>query len=197
MTQDATGPAPPLGQQRLALVVRPPPELLRAVAARTARPEVAVRLPPVSDPHLTLLYTPCRLIDPRRFRQAVGLLRTALPLAIRYEGVRVSDHLTVQLLVHPPDVIRALHIRTLDALDLAQYAAGPPSARMEAFDTTNVGATFSPHVTLARFTVRVQAEAAAFRFTDLPPAEQWVSEIWIADATARLDHRLAVRPRTS
>lgn len=184
-------------KRHLAFAIQPPTLLRMAIERQCelARAEVGSAPPPMSPPHLTLLYMPCDLLDRRRLRRAVEVLRMAPPLTLRYAGLKVSPYGTIQLGVHPQTPLSALHASLVATLGLDNFKHAPASSRLIVFGTTNFGEAFSPHVTLGRFSDSSHAAAAAACFATLPEMEQQLSTIWIADATGRLDHRLAITLR--
>lgn len=184
------------GGRRLALVVRPPLNLIDAITrhADEGRAQAGDHPLPLSPPHLTLLYLPCRLMDRWRFRRMVGVLRASVPFPLLYGGCTISDYLTIQMNVEPRAQIRQLHADLIRALDLVEAEGASAAALLEIFGTTNIGPAFSPHVTLGRYHSRRQAEVALRCFDGLEEIKQTAPEIWIADATGPLDHRLAIKP---
>jgi 2'-5' RNA ligase len=180
-------------RRHFAFVIQPPRDLSSAIECRNemARQTIGGCPPPLSPPHVTLLYMPCSLLDRRRLCRAVTAVRATVPFSLRYAGIHVSSYGTVQLLVQPRSWLQRLHGALVSAMgldDLAQMAA---HRRLELFGTANLGDGYSSHITLGQF--GTQAEDAAQYFATLPETEQVLSDLWVADATGPLDLRLAIK----
>lgn len=180
-------------RHHLAFVIQPPRDLSAMIECRIrmARETIGGHPPPLSPPHVTLLYMPCSLLDRRCLRRAVAEVRATAPFVLRYAGIRVSSYGTVQLLVQPRATLQRLHEALVSAMGLDDLAQMPAHRRLELFGTANFGDGYSSHITLGQF--GTQAEEAAQYFATLPETEQALSILCIADATGPLDPRLAIK----
>ncbi len=177
----------------VAFVIQPPRDLCAAIEYQSiaARDALGGLPPPLSPPHVTVLYMPNRILDLCRLRRAITTIRATMPFTLLYAGIRVSSYGTVQLQVHPRQTLQRMHISLVSALGLDGLAELPAARLLERIGTSNFGQNYTPHITLGHFGTR--AIDVAHHFASIRETEQPLFDLWAADATGALNHRFAIR----
>lgn len=173
--------------EKIALVIRPQKKLSNYLYQKVLdfkKKTSHIHFRPKFDPHTTILYLP--LIEQSLLKLEKKLrsqIRNTLPMEIQYRQLYCSNFNSVNLMIHPNQHLIEIHQKLLADIYPGYPPNTNPSELFAFYDTSNIGALYTPHLTIDKFSSKGDAASFISLFDDFIPTTQKVSNFDLMDAS--------------